>query len=173
VRRLPRILLNAATVVSLVLCVATVVLWVLSFWRLDQGHAVVGRQFFAANSARGRLVFYWYTDYVASTPLAWQSHALQPGPHLTGWSSTPPAWGFGAHHQEVTNAAGKFQISRDVLVPHWFLVLAAAALPTLRAGCRRRTRTGLCPVCAYDLRATPDRCPECGAVPKIPATNSN
>ena len=56
-----------------------------------------------------------------------------------------------------------------VLVPNWFLlalsVLAPSRWVTLHRGRWRRQRlaaAGLCRRCGYDLRATTDRCPECG-----------
>jgi hypothetical protein len=53
-----------------------------------------------------------------------------------------------------------------IAVSHWALAGCAAlpgvwSLRHLRRSNRRRAR-GLCPNCGYDLRASRDRCPECG-----------
>lgn len=44
------------------------------------------------------------------------------------------------------------------------LLMGFAFLWTFRVETKRRQiARGVCPSCGYDLRATPERCPECGA----------
>ncbi|HEX3356410.1 MAG TPA: hypothetical protein VHS31_05450 [Tepidisphaeraceae bacterium] len=61
----------------------------------------------------------------------------------------------------------------EYLIPDWFLIAIFAILPAIsllfRLRFRHRIRSGCCPVCGYDLRATPDRCPECGTSPNPPS----
>jgi len=53
-----------------------------------------------------------------------------------------------------------------IWIPYWLLVIIFLLLP-IYAGYRRirygkRVATNCCPSCGYDLRASPERCPECG-----------
>jgi hypothetical protein len=83
-----------------------------------------------------------------------------------GERSPPPLGIFGTNH------AGRMIL----IFPHWLPLVLFALLPMgwvfRYQGARRKARMHLCRACGYDLRATPDRCPECGTVPeKIKISN--
>lgn len=58
-----------------------------------------------------------------------------------------------------------------IAAPFWSLFAVGAILPLAWSGLRirrwrvRPSQAGHCQCCGYDLRATPQRCPECGAIP--------
>jgi hypothetical protein len=73
----------------------------------------------------------------------------------------------------VVSSVGYPFHSTRVEVPLWAPVAMTALLPlawliaTVRRA--RRRKAGHCKACGYDLRATPGRCPECGAKDPAPA----
>jgi hypothetical protein len=79
-------------------------------------------------------------------------HGLPPVRPISGKNWAYPGWG--------------------AVVPFWAIALACLAPPLFGWRSRRRyhwlVRAGRCAACAYDLRATPGRCPECGAVATTP-----
>jgi hypothetical protein len=89
-----------------------------------------------------------------------------------------PLFGDGLRVNERTPMVGAFRsngryfvegTTTKATISNWILLLLTAILP-LRWLVqfylhRAAGRVGLCPKCGYDLRATPDRCPECGAMP--------
>jgi hypothetical protein len=74
------------------------------------------------------------------------------------------------YHSYRHGVAADLQVGAEVAIPCWLVALAAGAWPFTsiaftfhrRIQLRRAAREGLCTSCGYDLRASPERCPECG-----------
>jgi hypothetical protein len=204
-RRLPRILLNAATALSLALCLATMLLWVRSYWRMydlaatrtwrDGGE--VRATTMGMRSEPGRLVFARGTDVRSGRAVTPQDLQLPERAHARTrwvWGSRPapprPApnaaaadgtswtgWGLPRTRRLQGGRPGALGFSTTITrVPYGTLAVLLAIPAAVRAAVvsalwvrrRRRARGGLCLTCGYDLRNSPERCPECGAIPLPP-----
>lgn len=168
-----RRLLNLVTALSLLLCLAVVALWVRSHFRSD----TISREENTKCSlslSRGEVMFVhqgeWAWNFEPRVrPLEWHYWAV-PG---TGNPSDSAVRIFGGGYWEVAGfghaagrPAGLGVMLRVYVFPLWFVALCSALLPGIKVWAWRRRsrarRSGLCPACGYDLRATSGRCPECG-----------
>jgi hypothetical protein len=156
-RRIGRWTLNTLAGVSLLLAAAVLVLWAQSGWFHDQVSIVQTKDRTLAIQSYGGRVTVWY----AGPP-----GAAGARPVYERSTRTPPGGG----SRFVHGSGGRRQpFTTWFWFPHWALLPPLMVLPIygvwLRSRVRRRAAAGLCPLCGYDLRATPDRCPECGHVP--------
>ena len=132
-------------------------------------------------SSQGLFVLYWHqslsyrgTPASAPTlPAAWTHEKL---------AKTDPLAAIPGYRDAKSGLAGLYAAknfrgpgSGVLVLPHWLLT-AIAALLIAWSGRRlarqiikrRRLQSNQCPTCGYDLRASPQTCPECGTpVPEV------
>ena len=168
-RRILRMLGLATACVSLAASVAALIAWPVSHYRTD-GLIAAARSPSAwhvlvidVRSQKGVLIVDVTHPYVTARLVervrefapTFNHDVSGPLPQHT----YPTRWGFGWLDQPKQFGAG-------VAVPHWFATLIfatpAAVYGSIRLRARRHPPAGHCVNCGYDLRATPDRCPECG-----------
>ena len=189
-----RIILGTLTLVSLSICIATIVFWLRSYsgsdyitrqWRVSADSFSISHDSHEIQSTRGQIRFqlvhdtYYHHGQLSGMTLTpsnaqpgWSTGRL--GAHHIGWESATPRsiWNQLGFMSWETGWSSSFAdvITRVWAIPAWFVVLLTAVLPALRLRGllrqRRRYARGLCAECGYDLRATPARCPECGAAGK-------
>ncbi len=162
-----RRLFNLAAAVSLVLCVATLATWIIARCRpWATGNDTLRSAYF--DKTYGLATDGWVIA------VRWMEIVDQPGERKifsTDYMGPGTRTFVFVRAPDGSGPRGQPWARHGVLAfPYWAAVIATAILPTWWVGRfvarRRRSRFTLtCQHCGYDLRATPDRCPECGAVP--------
>ncbi len=172
-----------ASIVSFVLCLAVLGLWVRSYWRMDQYNRLrrTGQQIAYDDvcSACGDILIgrLWIDDEIvrgADIRPGFSSTPLMATTSLVGWVETlravapanAPPWSFRFAGFDAYVERGKRGTDWMIVIPLWFPAAVTAILPLLflhrLRKARRRRAQGLCRRCGYDLRASTERCPECG-----------
>jgi hypothetical protein len=104
----------------------------------------------------------WRRSFGSSTKWSMCGFALSRGPDFYYMVD------FGVNSKSLYYSGNRFTVATPFAF--WALLFLIPAVLWLRTAPRRfrqqsRSRQNLCIACGYDLRATPDRCPECGTIP--------
>jgi hypothetical protein len=176
-KRLRRWVFRAIAALSMLLCVAFVRIWT---WSNNDADFLVWN-----NSPRLFLI----RSSEGVVEISYGTFVSREYPPLPGWNASfwPIYRGeegdYGADPRTGTNFGFRFERWKAnwpnlvgdawiVTFPYWVPTLGFLIPPILAVigwwRSRRRILravAGICSQCGYDLRATPDRCPECGTIP--------
>jgi hypothetical protein len=188
-KRFRRWVFNGLAAVLLLLFVATVFTWARSYWVADQfifeGNHVAGKQekmtFAVLWSTRAGLEVGFMKGVGRANPSAdiLLFHHFRDPPFQMQWMIEKTflqrhgfrfSWG-GSDNGYVNGVIAAWSLGFSLSVPYWFLLIGLPIHPAWRIFSRGKRGKGdetKCGVCGYDLRATPDRCPECGTIPSAP-----
>jgi hypothetical protein len=177
IKRLRRIVLNAGTILSVLLCVTAVVLWVRSYR---------GSISYSINTSGSPHRIEWHDGLVtffdvgerpmtAGEYLMWmlRSQEIKPGEAILivrpGARPEPPAPPMMQGERELGSVSALWLCATLSFLPALWLTKASRQ----RIRRRREIDQQICHTCGYDLRATPDRCPECGRIHVAIAINAD
>ncbi len=170
VNRFRQRILNVAGILSILLFALVAVMWPITsvqskshgLW-YNQQTATSGNAF-EASIGNGSVYLVWIHQ--------WAMLKQNRGPW--GWRlTTYPAdrkWFF-SRLFDTYRQPGPVASFNRIQIANWAICFLTAAIAFSSLILRKRLapNPGSCPSCGYDLRATPYRCPECGAIP--PANN--
>ncbi|MEX2215485.1 MAG: hypothetical protein WD768_15230 [Phycisphaeraceae bacterium] len=172
-----RILFHTAAGVSFVLLVSLCVIWVRSYWRLDNViiHPTPTRSWDISVFA-GRIAFTSQAGFPhpeeTGTVTYFAGRLIDSGSHPNPNADAHwAALGFEYERFDDKLAAVRPEPYWFIAIPLWFVAYILALLPCIWLWKSRRRRQffqrageGRCPRCAYDLRPTQSpNCPECGS----------